>query len=190
MKNWYFHQHKQPLSDIHSISQNETIYQAKWTKSDLSKAANWTIIYGSHNEIKPHRILSPHSLNPSTFPPSFQFSTIHPIGCDHSLLPVESLKSKQVTNHLHPTRRFPFHLANQHPLHWINNQCVIELLHLDGKFIANNRNKHFLPSFFLCCTNSSVEYKDSSFTLTLFHFQSSPHSIPYKSNEKLTIKFT
>ena len=37
MKNWYFHQHKQPLSDIHSISQNETIYQAKWTKSDLSK---------------------------------------------------------------------------------------------------------------------------------------------------------
>ena len=28
------------------------------------KTANWTIIYGSHNEIKSHQILSPHSFNP------------------------------------------------------------------------------------------------------------------------------
>lgn len=32
--------------------------------------------------------------------------------------------------------------------------------------------KQTLPSFLLCCcTISSMEYKDSSFTLTSFHFQ-------------------
>ena len=71
-----------------------------------------------------------HSIHP--FPSSFQFSTIRPIGCDHSLLPVESPKSKQTTNHLHPSQQFLFHHANQKPLHWINSQCVVELLHLDG----------------------------------------------------------
>ena len=71
-----------------------------------------------------------HSIHP--FPPSFHFPTIRPIGCDHSLLPVESPKSKQTTNHFHPIQQFLFHHANLKPLHWINTQCVVEFLHLDG----------------------------------------------------------
>ena len=49
-----------------------------------------------------------------------------------SLLPVESPKSKQTTNHFHPIQQFLFHHANLKPLHWINSQCVVEFLHLDG----------------------------------------------------------
>ena len=64
------------------------------------------------------------------FPPSFHFPTIRPIGCDHSLLPVESPESKQTTNHLHPIQQFLFHHANQKPPHWINSQCVVEQLNL------------------------------------------------------------
>ena len=52
----------------------------------------------------------------------------HLIRCDHSLLPVESPKSKQTTNHFHPIQQFLFHHANQHPLHWVNSQCVVEFL--------------------------------------------------------------
>ena len=66
------------------------------------------------------------------FLPSFHCHTIHSMRCDHSLLPVESPKSKQTTNHLHPIQQFLFHHANQHPLHWINSQCVAGFLHLDG----------------------------------------------------------
>ena len=40
--------------------------------------------------------------------------------------------------------------------------------------------KHFLPSFLPCCMISSVEYKDPTFTLTLFHFLFSSHSIHSK----------
>ena len=42
---------------------------------------------------------------------------------------------------------------------------------------ATETTKHFLPSFFPCCMISSVEYKDSTFTLILLHFQFSSHSI-------------
>ena len=86
-----------------------------------------------------------HSNHP--FLPSFHCHTIHPMRCDHSLLPVESPKSKQTTNHFHPIQQFLFHHANQHPLYWINSQCVVELLHLDGYFLTNTS---FLPSFLPC----------------------------------------
>ena len=36
LDNYYFHQHKQPLSDIHSISKNETPFQAERMEFDSS----------------------------------------------------------------------------------------------------------------------------------------------------------
>ena len=49
---------------------------------------------------------------------------------------------------------------------------------------ATETTKHFLPSFLPCCMISSVEYKDSTFTLTLLHFLSSSHSIHSKIKRK------
>ena len=49
---------------------------------------------------------------------------------------------------------------------------------------ATETTKHFLPSFLPCCMISSVEYKDSTFTLTLFYFLSSFHSIHSKIKRK------
>ena len=57
----YFQRRKPYLSAIHCISNNETHAQAKRMGFNSSKTVNWTIINRSHNEIKPHRILSPHS---------------------------------------------------------------------------------------------------------------------------------
>ena len=51
---------------------------------------------------------------------------------------------------------------------------------MDNSKLTSNRNSQTLPSFLLCCMISSVEYKDSTFTLTLFYFLSFSHSIHSK----------
>ena len=106
-----------PTTDIHSISKNETCFQAKWTKSDLYKNSelNEYLWKSQRNQATSNPISSLIQTHP--FPSSFHCHTIRPIGCDHTLLPVESPKSKQTTNHLHPIQQFLFLHTNLKPLH-------------------------------------------------------------------------
>ena len=124
-------------------------------------------------------------LTHSIFPPFHHHSTspsISPMRCDHSLLPVESPKSKQTeASSPSPTVSIPLCKLASASL----NQFSVCRWVLASRWIIPNKQstkatKYFLPSLLLYNFQCGIQ----GFNIhTLFYFLSSPHSMHSKINE-------
>ena len=149
------------------------------------------IIYGSHNEIKPHRILSPHSFNP---PLSIIIPLPHHSSNWMRSLPASSRIAEIQTNNQsslsNPTISIPpCKLASAS----LNQYSVCRWV-LTSRWIipskqATETTKHFLPFFLVVrfpVWNTRIRHSHSHYSTSY-----SLH-IPYtpKSNEKLIVTLT
>lgn len=150
---------------------------------------NWTIVNKIINEIKVYRNLSSHSFNPSTFFIAFtflslfHFPAIYRIRHNDFLLSIESRECKhtqtnQTLNNLSSSSNSVVFI----PL-WntivasMNQQPALLLNYWISMEYFRQTNKHL---FLWTLLISIMKYKELTFTIILFLFQSSLHSIHSK----------